>query len=127
MRTLLNFGLLILAIILGAITIPIGSIANIFILMIKGNVKAWWNRLGDYFLIFAIAIDVTGNVSLGPLLNLIAIKKDGYKFGNRKETISSALGKNKKMNTLTKFGLYLSNLLDRIDPNHVLNSIDINV
>ena len=127
MRTLTNFGLLLISIILGAITIPIGFAANFVILFIKANFKAWWRRLGDYFLIFAVAIDVTGNVALGPLLNLILITKGGYKFGNRKETISSVLGKNKKTMTLKPLGSWLSNVLDKIDPNHVLNAIDNNV
>lgn len=124
METLKNIGLFIIAIILGCITIPIGFISSLFITIYKRNIKAWWNRIGQYFLILAITIDIFGNVALEPLFNLILIKKEGYKFGNRKETISSVLGKNKKQNTLTKKGIKLSNLLDRIDPNHVLNSID---
>jgi hypothetical protein len=127
MKTFQSILLFIIAVILGCITIPIGIVSSFFILIYKANIAAWWNKLGEYFLIFSIAIDVAGNVALGPLFNLIMIKKNGYKFGNRKETISSVLGKNKKLNTLTKKGLILSNILDKIDPNHVLDSIDNNV
>jgi hypothetical protein len=127
MKTFQSILLFIIAVILGCITIPIGIVSSFFIFIYKANIAGWWNKLGEYFLIFSIAIDVAGNVALGPLFNLIMIKKNGYKFGNRKETISSVLGKNKKLNTLTKKGLILSNILDKIDPNHVLDSIDNNV
>ena len=127
MKTFQSILLFIIAVILGWITIPIGLVSSFFIFIYKANIAGWWNKLGEYFLIFSIAIDVAGNVALGPLFNLIMIKKNGYKFGNRKETISSVLGKNKKLNTLTKKGLILSNILDKIDPNHVLDSIDNNV
>jgi ADP-ribose pyrophosphatase YjhB (NUDIX family) len=58
------------------------------------------------------------------LLNLLWIKKGGYLFGNRDETISSALGRNKKLGMLTIFGKGIDAFLDAIDPNHSLNSID---
>lgn len=124
MKTIKSILLFIIAIILGCITIPLGMFSSFILLFLKANFKVWWNRIGEYFLIFAIAIDVAGNVALAPLFNLLMIKKNGYKFGNRKETISSALGKNKKLNTLTKKGLLLSNILDKIDPNHIFDSID---
>lgn len=124
MNTLSKIGLFLLSLVLGILTIPIGMIINLFLLFVKANIKEWWNRLGDYFLIFAIAIDVTGNVALAPILNKLFIKKEGYKFGNRKETISSALGKNKELGTLNKYGIWISDILDALDPNHVLKSID---
>lgn len=80
--------------------------------------------VGEYALKIAISIDQLGNVMLQHLLNLIWIKKEGYKFGNRDETISSVLGKNKQLNTLTAFGKGIDKVLDFIDPNHSLNSID---
>jgi len=52
------------------------------------------------------------------------ILKGGYKFGNRDETISSVLGKNIEMNTLSKFGKGLNSILDVIELGHSLNSID---
>ena len=51
-------------------------------------------------------------------------KKRGYKFGNRDETISSALGRNKRLGTLTRFGIFIDKILDKLDPDHSLNSID---
>ena len=58
------------------------------------------------------------------LLNLLWIKKGGYKFGNRDETISSALGRNKQLETLSSFGKAIDKIMDRIKLNHSLDSID---
>jgi ADP-ribose pyrophosphatase YjhB (NUDIX family) len=58
------------------------------------------------------------------LLNFLWIRPGGYAFGNRDETISSALGRNKRNGTLTGFGRTMDAVLDFIDPNHSLNSID---
>ncbi len=80
--------------------------------------------LGEYLLQLAISIDQLGNVLMQHLLNLLWKKPGGYPFGNRDETISSALGRNKREGTLTAFGRAVDALLDRIDPNHTLNSID---
>lgn len=73
----------------------------------------------------ATSIDVLGNVVCSELFNQVLINKNGYKFGNRKETISSCIGKNKRASTLTKTGLFLSSILDFFDKNHSLESIDI--
>ena len=51
-------------------------------------------------------------------------KPNGYKFGNSKETISSALSKNKRDGTLSRTGKLLAWILDKIDKNHVLKSIN---
>ena len=80
--------------------------------------------IGEFLLKIAISIDQLGNVIMQHLLNLLWVKKGGYKFGNRDETISSALGKNKQKNTLTGFGKSIDKILDIIDANHSLNSID---
>ncbi len=58
------------------------------------------------------------------LFNDILIFKDGYQFRNVDETISSALGKNQRLNKLTYLGTLLVSFLDFIDPNHALNSIE---
>ncbi|SDE79750.1 hypothetical protein SAMN05421544_12811, partial [Riemerella columbipharyngis] len=53
--------------------------------------------------------------------------ENGYPFGNEKETISSALGKNERMGTLTKTGRRLCWLLDKIDKDHCQKSIEENI
>lgn len=71
----------------------------------------------------AYDIDRHGNRNLRTLWNTILIKKDGIKFGNELETISSVLGKNQLTNTLTKIGKALVWILDKIDKDHCLKAI----
>ena len=80
--------------------------------------------IGEFLLKIAISVDQLGNVIMQHLLNSLWVKKGRYNFGNRDETISSALGRNKKLGTLTAFGNSIDKLLDTLDPNHSLNSID---
>ena len=72
----------------------------------------------------ARSIDVFANVEAQELFNDTLIKKGGYKFGNRQETISSVMGKNQRTNTLTKAGKTLRIILDFIDKDHCKNSIN---
>ncbi|MBT8281959.1 MAG: NUDIX domain-containing protein [Muriicola sp.] len=112
--------LFIISLILLVITGPIGFLYGILHSLFKGGITG----LGEYLLKIAISIDQLGNVLMQHLLNLLWIRKGGYPFGNRDETISSALGRNKKLGMLTGFGRGIDSFLDAIDPNHSLNSID---
>lgn len=112
--------LFVISVILLLITGPLGIIYGFFYTLFKGGLKG----LGEYLLKIAISIDQLGNVLMQHLLNLLWIRKGGYPFGNRDETISSALGRNKKFGMLSVFGKGIDRLLDTIDPNHSLNSID---
>ncbi len=112
--------LFLVSIVLFIITTPIGFLYGFFYRLFTGFLKG----LGGYFLEMAVSIDQLGNVIMQHILNLLWIKKGGYKFGNRDETISSALGKNKVQNTLSGFGKLIVSILDAIDPNHVLDSIE---
>ncbi len=117
---LLGLLLFAISIVLLAITGPLGFIYGIFHqLFTKGL-----NGLGDFLLKIAISIDQLGNVLMQHLFNTLWITKEGYKFGNRDETISSAIGKNKQLNTLTTFGKIIDKILDFIEQNHSLDSID---
>ena len=81
------------------------------------------NKKG-YFLSSATNLDKFANREFRALLNKTLITKDSYKFGNINETISSVLGKNEITNTLTKAGKLLVWILDKIDKNHALKSIN---
>jgi 8-oxo-dGTP pyrophosphatase MutT (NUDIX family) len=117
---LIGILLFVISIVLLVITGPIGFVYGLLhSLFTKG-----FRGLGDYLLKIAISIDQLGNVLMQFLLNVLWIKKEGYKFGNRDETISSALGRNNKLGTLSGFGKVVDKFLDFIDPNHTLNSID---
>lgn len=76
----------------------------------------------EYFKQTAIDIDKFGNRNFRTLLNL-TLQKDGYKFGNINETISSALGKNQRDNKLTNTGRIICKILDTLDKNHCQKSI----
>jgi 8-oxo-dGTP diphosphatase len=113
----------ILSIALSIITIPFGLLFGVFYTLYKSSIIG----LGEYFVKMAISIDQSGNVIIQHLFNTIWIKEDGYKFGNRDETISSVIGKNQIIGKLTYFGKLINNILDYIDPNHSLNSIDYHI
>ena len=90
----------------------------------------------DYFKETAIDIDKFGNRNFRTLLNCTLIKDrfeywsfdrymiiECYKFGNVNETISSALGKNQRNNTLSRLGKIIVFILDKIDREHCKKSI----
>jgi len=116
----IGFLLFLISIVLLVITVPLGFIYGLLHTFVTRGVKG----IGEYLLKIAISIDQLGNVTMQHLLNAIWMQRGGYKFGNRDETISSALGRNKKLKTLTGFGEFIDKILDTIDPNHSLNSID---
>ena len=76
-----------------------------------------------YFLETAVDIDKFGNRNFRTFLNATMRVRNGYKFGNINETISSVLGKNQRFGHLTKFGKVICKILDTIDKNHCEKSI----
>lgn len=119
-KPLLGILLFLISLILLALTGPLGLIYGFFHSLFTGGVKG----LGNYLVQVAISVDQLGNVLMQHLLNILWVKKGGYKFGNRDETISSAIGRNITLNSLTGFGKLIDKILDVIDPGHSLNSID---
>ncbi len=119
-NSIIGILLFFISIVLLVITGPLGFLYGLFYSLFTKGLKG----VGEYSLKIALSIDQLGNVLMQYLLNMLWVKKGGYKFGNRDETISSALGRNKQKGTLTSFGKGIDNILDRIDPNHSLNSID---
>lgn len=79
-------------------------------------------KFGDIILLFATVVDVTLNVVCQVPLNRF-FQNNGYEFGNRKDTISKALGINERDNTLTKSGDFLCRFLNMIEKDHCKNSI----
>ena len=99
------------------ILIPPLTIWNLIVVNKKyGNTKG-------YFRNTALSIDIWANFEFRTLWNSRLIIEGGYQFGREGETISSALGKNKLMGTLTKEGNKLANILDKIDTNHCIKSM----
>jgi len=77
-----------------------------------------------YFNESAIDIDKFANRNFRAIWNITLKNKDGYQFGDVRETISSALGKNQRDNTLTSFGLIMCSILDGLDKKHCEKSIN---
>ena len=120
----MGFLLFIISIFLTVFTVPLGIIYTIFKFMFKGKIYLLFKVGNGYFYKFALAIDQMGNVAMQDLFNVIFITKEGYKFGNQDETISSVLGKNQYRQTLSGLGIFIVKILNFIDKNHALNSIE---
>ncbi len=81
--------------------------------IIKWELLLWFKKI-------AISIDRLGNTLGGYLFNDLL----GNGFGNGKETISSRLGKCQQDESLTKFGNIVVFILNKLDKNHCIKSID---
>lgn len=116
--------LAIVSVFLATLLFPLGLLITFFINLYKRRWSFSFKRLDQQFLSIATSVDASGNVVCKDLFNLILIKKGGYEFGKRKETISSVLGKNQRDGALTDIGKAVAFILDMIDTDHCLKSID---
>jgi hypothetical protein len=120
----MGFMIFLLAVVLAAILIPFGILAELIYNAIQFKLKGFKKRTRWYFLMFAVAIDQMGNVALARLLNITCIKKywrQGYSFGHEDDTISKVLHYNMRQNALTKFGEWIYLTIEKIDPGHYDN------
>ena len=117
-KSFLLFGI---AFVLLVTTTPIGFVYALLRQLCIGKIKT----LQIYFIEVALALDNAGNVIMQHLLNdtLLIKNTNTYQFGNKKETISSVIGKNHLTNTLSTLGKALHSFLNYIDQDHSLNSI----
>jgi hypothetical protein len=113
------------AFVLVVTTTPIGFVYALLHQLFIGKIKT----LQIYFIEVALALDNAGNVIMQHLLNdtLLIKTPNTYQFGNKKETISSVIGKNHLTNTLSPLGRALNSFLNFIDKDHSLNSITYDV
>ena len=116
-----SFILFGIAFVLLVTTTPIGFVYALMRQLFVGKIKT----LQIYFIEVALALDNAGNVIMQHLLNdtLLIITPNTYQFGNKKETISSVIGKNHLTKTLSPLGKALNAFLNFIDKDHSLNSI----
>jgi hypothetical protein len=115
----INMGILLYFIAL-LLYIPL-TVINAILVLFKYGWK--WKTINAFFYETAIDIDRFANRNFRTLWNETLRKEGGYKFGDERETVSSALGKNKRDNTLTKTGKILCAFLDYLDENHCIKSI----
>ena len=120
----MGFLLFIISIVLTVLTVPLGMLYTVFKFIFNNKFVLLFKVSNGYFYKFALAIDQMGNVAMQDLFNDIFIIKNGFRFGDEDETISSVLGKNERENTLSGFGKIIIKILNFIDPNHALNSIE---
>ena len=116
-----SFLLFSIAFVLVVTNTPIGFVYALLRQLFVGKIKT----LQIYFIEVALALDNAGNVIMQHLLNdaLLIQNENTYQFGNKKETISSVIGKNHLTNTLSPLGKALNSFLNFIDKDHSLNSI----
>ena len=71
----------------------------------------------------ALGLDQIGNAVCRDMFNRLLIEKDWYKFGKVQETISSVLGKNQMLDTLSLWGWILVSILELFEEDHCIKSI----
>lgn len=113
---------LILAFVAIIIFIILEPISFVYVNFIKERFN--WKRLSGYWRVFAIAVDRFGNYQYRSLFNRFLNTENAYQFGDFRETISSALGKNQRDGTLSRTGKILTGVLDKIDKEHCKKSIN---
>jgi hypothetical protein len=118
MRGLILF---LTALILKGIFYPLGFFYSCFLTLFKNG----YAELDGYLFKCAVADDQQANTYLAKLFNDILIKKNGHKFGNPDETISSVLGKNLKLNKLSLMGKGLNWILNLIEKDHSIKAIEL--
>ena len=113
------------SLILSIIVFPLAIISLLIVSIRKAkSLRHFWRMIDNHFRMMAISRDMYANVWGKYFFNITMIKSNGYKFGNRKETISSVYGKNLLKNTLLWLGIKINNILNKLDPNHSIKSID---
>lgn len=125
MRNLIkSIVLVIVAVILFIVLLPVAIIWGVVASLWKRKAEHGIDELSSWFYAWAISIDQLGNVVCKELFNDALIVHNGIPFGNPDETISSVLGKNKVAGSLNLLGKGLDWILNILDPNHSIKSIE---
>ncbi len=92
------------------------------------GIKRSWTKFDVYCRRVAIGRDQLANAEGKAFFNDTMIKRGEsdapYQFGNVDETISSAFGKNQVRGTLSRFGERWNRMLNWLEKDHSINSID---
>lgn len=75
--------------------------------------------LGGYYVDMAYLYDVLVNVCYGDFLNDVLKKWDAYQYGDKEDSISLVLGRNKALQRLTRFEKWVADQLNKLDKDHV--------
>ena len=113
----------LLFLIASVLWLPFTVINFIVVFITKIKSHGFIKVINGYFQHTAVDIDRFGNRNFRATLNLTFRKYWGHKFGDERETISSALGKNERDGTLSRTGKGICWILNKLDKDHCKNSI----
>lgn len=118
-KTLIQWLLLfVLAIVILFLFAPISFIIGLISKFWRKKIGSGLDDFTQNLQAVTYTLDLLGNVTLFDWLWFLFKKKDGYRFGQKGETISFVLWKNFKQKSLTKFGQYLYSTIDFFDKGH---------
>ena len=123
--------LFLIASVLSVILLPLGiiwTVGEILVRIFSSSEKKSAFAKSIWFLAatlhsLALGLDQIGNAVCRDMFNRLLIEKDWYKFGKVQETISSVLGKNQMLDTLSLWGWILVSILELFEEDHCLKSI----
>ncbi|WP_044403391.1 hypothetical protein [Lacinutrix sp. Hel_I_90] len=89
------------------------AIAAFIVVMYKNaKVNGFFKTMNSYWYVNAYELDVFANHHFADFWNVVMRTKGGYRFGEPKETISSAIGKNQRDKTLSWFVMAILYIID---------------
>ena len=123
--------LFLIASVLSVVLLPLGiiwTVGEIIVRIFSSEQKKSAFAKSIWFLTatlhsLALGLDQIGNAVCRDLFNRLLIEEDGYKFGKVQETISSVLGKNQMLDTLSLWGWILVSILELFEEDHCIKSI----
>jgi len=123
--------LFLIASVLSVVLLPLGiiwTVGEILVRIFSSSQKKSACTKSIWFLTatlhsLALGLDQIGNAVCRDMFNRLLIEKDWYKFGKIQETISSVLGKNQMLDTLSLWGWILVSILELFQEDHCIKSI----
>lgn len=118
--------LLIVALVLAGAAFPFGILFALYRTIFHFKKAEPIGYLSYVGFSLSVAIDVIGNVICGPLFNFILLKKvngSNIYFGNISHTVSLIIGLNYRMRQLSKTGMLLYDVIEKLDKGHFENCI----
>ena len=123
--------LFLIASVLSIVLLPLGIIWTVGEILVRifsssekksAFIKSIWFLTATLHSL-ALGLDQIGNAVCRDMFNRLLIEEDGYKFGKVQETISSVLGKNQMLDTLSLWGWILVSILELFEEEHCIKSI----
>lgn len=100
---------------------PIAFIIGAFMLFYRKTIGIGLDDLAVDLKKVVYTLDLLGNVTIFNWFWFLFKTKNGYKFGNTRETISYVLKVNYEAGTLKYLGKPLYNIINKLDPGHFDN------